>query len=249
MDKVPTISVIIPAFQAEDTIGRCLNSLFAQSFQDFEVIAVNDGSTDQTREILRTYEPRIRVIDQENCGSNPARNRGAREARGIQFLFLDADIVMHQDCLRRMWNALEKHSDVSYVYVSFQYGKKFFWLWPFDEKRLRNMPYIPTSSLMRAKDFPGFDENVKRLQDWDLWLTMLEKGRRGMWIPEILFSVTPRKDGISRWVPRWFFWIPWAWFGWMPERVRSYQNALRLIQEKHGLVKSRTFFIGGKGAG
>lgn len=232
-----SISIIIPAFQVEDTVKDCLDSLFAQTVQDFEVIVVNDGSTDRTREILRNYEPRIKVIDQKNGGSNPARNRGAQEARGMYLLFLDADIVMARNMLGQMRDTLEKNPEVSYSYASFQYGKKLFRLWPFDEVRLRTMPYIPTTSLILAKDFPGFDEQVRRLQDWDLWLTMLEQGKRGMWIPETLFSVTPRKNGISRWAPRWLFWIPWHWFHWAPERVRSYQNALAVIKKKHNLVK------------
>lgn len=229
------ISIIIPAFQVEDTIGPCLDSLFAQSTQNFDVIVVNDGSTDRTREILRRFEPRIMVINQANHGSNPARNRGAREAHGEYLLFLDADIVMRADCLEKMRDALKNDANVSYAYASFQYGKKLFRLWPFDEVRLRTMPYIPTSSLIRAKDFSGFDDTIKRLQDWDLWLTMLEQGKRGIWIPEVLFSVTPRTNGISRWVPRWLFWIPWHWLGWMPERVRSYRNALVAIKQKHHL--------------
>lgn len=233
--NMPRISVIIPAFQVEDTIRSCLDSLLAQTVQDFEVIVVNDGSTDCTRDILRAYEPGIQVIDQKNLGSNPARNNGAREAQGTFLLFLDADITMRPDMLERMWNVLEKKPNITYAYASFQYGRKLFHLWPFDESRLRIMPYIPTTSLMRAKDFPGFDERVKRLQDWDLWLTMLERGKCGVWIPEVLFSVIPRKNGISRWVPRWLFWIPWPWFGWIPERVRSYRNALAVIKQKHHL--------------
>jgi len=100
------------------------------------------------------------------------------------------------------------------------------------------MPYITTTSLIRAKDFPGFDESLKKFQDWDLWLTMLEQGKIGVWIPEVLFSAKPRKAGISTWLPSFIHKIPWPIFGWMPREVENYQKAKRVIEEKHNLEKS-----------
>lgn len=229
------ISVIIPAWNSEHTIGPCLASLFAQTMQNFEVIVVNDGSTDGTLDALAPHRSRIRLIDQENQGSNPARNRGLREATGELLLFLDADITMDPQCLEKLVLALDAHPEATYAYSSFRYGTKTFRLWPFDAERLRRMPYIHTAALVRAKDFPGFDESVRRLQDWDVWLTMLEHGKTGVWVPEVLFRVEPRQDGISQWSPRWLFWIPWRWFGWKPQRVAAYERAVESIRKKHGL--------------
>ncbi|MBI4133369.1 glycosyltransferase family 2 protein [Candidatus Uhrbacteria bacterium] len=235
---MPRISVIIPAWNSEQTIARCLDSLFAQTTQDFEVIVVNDGSTDRTRDGLASYASRITIIDQENRGSNPARNRGRQASHGQFLLFLDSDIILRSDMLESLARTLEAHPEASYAYSSFRYGKKLFRLWPFDAQRLQKMPYIHTAALVRAHDFPGFDESVRRLQDWDVWLTMLRQGKRGVWVPEVLFEVTPRPDGISQWVPRWFFWIPWRLIGWKPARVRRYDEAVGLINAKHNLHKN-----------
>ena len=97
------------------------------------------------------------------------------------------------------------------------------------------MPYIMTTSLIRAKDFPGFDESLKKFQDWDLWLTMLEQNKTGVWVPEILFSVAPRKSGMSSWLPSFVHKIPWPIFGWMPREVRRYREAEQIIREKYSL--------------
>ncbi len=142
---------------------------------------------------------------------------------------------MQPEMLEKMFEALKEYPEASYAYSSFRYGKKLFRLWPFDEKRLCRMPYIMTSSLVRAKDFPGFDEGVQRLQDWDVWLTMLEQGKKGIWIPRVLFTAKPLAHGLSHWLPRWVFWIPWNWFGWKPKRVQDYERAVAAIKKKHGL--------------
>lgn len=88
------LSVIVPVYNVESWIDRCLESLVAQDFGDFEVVCVNDGSTDASHERLAAWEarePRLRVIDQPNAGPSAARNAGIRAARGDYVSFLDAD--------------------------------------------------------------------------------------------------------------------------------------------------------------
>lgn len=231
------ISIIIPTYQHAKELAKCLESILAQTFHDFEVIVVDDGSTDNTDEILEKYASNFRsqvlgfkIINQENQGSNPARNRGAQEAKGEYLLFCDADITTEPSMLEKMANALQANSDKSYVYCSFKFGWKTFKLWPFDTEKLKKMNYIHTTSLLRCVDFPGFDEKIKRLQDWDLWLTLLEQGKEGLWIPEILFQVAPRKSGISQWLPSFIYKILFF----LPQ-VKKYKEAERIIKEKHGL--------------
>lgn len=231
----PTISVIIPTYQHAKELPDCLASIFRQSFSDFEVIVVNDGSTDNTPEVLGPYMDRIRLVNQENRGANAARNRGFEESGGEYLLFCDADIVMKEDMLEVMLKTLENHKDASYVYSSFKYGFKTFRLWPFDAEKLRKMNYIHTTSLMRREAFPGFDESIRRLQDWDLWLTMLERGRTGVWIPEVKFRAIPHEGGISTWVPGIMYRIPWRIFGIRIRSVEKYLEAERVIKEKHNL--------------
>ena len=88
---MPTVSIIVPAFNAAKTIAETLKSTEAQEFQDFEVIVVDDGSTDATVEVVRREFSDVRVIEQENAGPAAARNHGAAEARGEWLAFLDAD--------------------------------------------------------------------------------------------------------------------------------------------------------------
>ncbi len=218
------ISVIIPFYKHKEKLLATLISLKLQTYQDFEIIIVDDGN-----EQPLSLDSNVRIVRQAHAGSAVARNTGAKEAKGEYLLFLDADIIMKPEMLQKMLDVLENHPEASYVYSQFKFGFKTFKLWPFDEDKLRQMPYIHTTSLMRRADFSGFDPNIKRLQDWDLWLTMLEQGKQGVFIPEILFSV---KTGgsISTWLPSFLYnfkWLPW---------VKKYNAAVAVIRQKHHLL-------------
>ncbi len=91
----PAVSVIIPAYRHADMICQTLESVFSQTFRDFEVIVVNDGSPDRTAEVVAPFvaNGKIRYFSQRNAGQAAARNRGASEARGKFFAFLDDDDV------------------------------------------------------------------------------------------------------------------------------------------------------------
>lgn len=90
-EPAPTVSVVIPAYNAGWCIGKAIDSVLAQSFRDFEVIVVNDGSTDETASVLSRYGDALRVVDQANGGMSHARNSGIRMARGEFIAFLDSD--------------------------------------------------------------------------------------------------------------------------------------------------------------
>ncbi len=230
-----SVSVIIPVYQGAHTITRCLESIFRQTIQPSQVLVVNDGSTDQLHEALAPYRGRITVIDQQNRGANAARNRGAHAATGNFLLFCDADVILGPTFLERMLQTLHTHPEASYAYASFRFGWKPFHLWPFSAARLRRLNYIHTTSLLRREHFPAFDESLRRLQDWDVWLTMLAQGHTGVWIPETLFSVLVEGKGISSWFPGFLLRIPWHRLGIRLARVERYRDAERVIREKHGL--------------
>jgi len=236
------ISIIIPTYQHSNTILETLESIFNQTYQDFEVIIVNDGSTDDTKKKLEIannkWPNRIKVINQEHQGANAARNRGFQESKGDFLFFCDADIVLKKNALEKMIETLKIHPEASYAYSSFKFGWKIFPLWPFNAEKLKKIPYISINSLIRREHFPGFDESLKKFQDWDLWLTMLERGHIGIYIPEVLFAVQPRKIGISAWLPTFLYQIPWHIFPFKffkPRTIKNYEEGMEIIKEKHKL--------------
>ena len=229
------ISIIIPTYQHGDSLKECLDAIYAQSYTDFEVIVVNDGSTDNTANLLKEYKNPINAIYQENSGANSARNRGYREAKGEYLLFCDADLIANPEMLVKMKNALKNTPEAAYSYCDFMWGIKAFKLFPFSAEELKTKNYIHTTSLIRRELFPGFDESVERLQDWDLWLTMMESGRIGTYIPEILFTVKPRKSGMSGWLPSVAYKIPWKKLGIKIKRLETFREAEEIIRKKHSL--------------
>lgn len=109
---MPEISVIIPCYNVEKYLAECLDSVLGQSFEDFEAICVNDGSTDKTGDILAQYankDKRIKVITQENQGVSMARNAGLKVAQGKYIYFLDADDAIHSQCLEIAYYLAEKY--------------------------------------------------------------------------------------------------------------------------------------------
>lgn len=197
MNHEPLISVIIPCYQAEKTLRATLADLFNQTHKQIEIITVNDGSTDKTADVLQKYQGSLFSISQENRGAAAARNNGFRSSKGEYVLFCDADVRLQPTMLAKMLDTLQRHPDKAYCYCNFKFGLHTFDLFPFDAERLKKENYISTMSLIRREKFIGFDENLNRYQDWDLWKRMLEKGDTGVWCPERLFE-TSIGGGISR---------------------------------------------------
>jgi len=234
------ISVIIPVYNMADKLARCLKSIREQTLYAvpgaLEVIIVNDGSKDGIDQavkresyIFNEKNVPLKYVSQDNQGANAARNRGFSESSGEFIIFCDADVIMRPDMLDKMKSALLTNPSSSYAYSSFFWGAKKFRLWAFDAERLKQMPYITTTSLVRREYFPGFDENLKRLQDWDLWLTMLEQGCVGVWIDEPLFKIITGGT-MSDWVPK----AAYKFLPFLPQ-VKKYKDAVEIVRKKHGL--------------
>jgi glycosyltransferase involved in cell wall biosynthesis len=234
------ISVIIPAYNHSGTLERCFVSVIAQSYRSIEVIIVNDGSTDGFDTVadkilagMKRPDVNVVIINQQNQGAPAARNRGFAASKGEFIIFWDADTVAEPGMLAKMKASLDNNSGASYAYSSFKFGWKKFSCRAFNAEELRRNNFIDVTSLIRRADFPGFDETVKRFQDWDLWLTMLEKNKTGVFVPETLYrKIVGGRAGISRWLPRFFYRLPWA-----TKEVRRYREARRLVSEKHGLTR------------
>jgi glycosyltransferase involved in cell wall biosynthesis len=225
------ISLVIPTYNNQKTIGKCLESILKQTYQDFEIIVINDGSTDKTLDVLNKYRDRIKLFSQVNQGSPVARNFGFEKSCGEYIFFCDADIIFKAKALEKMVNLLNTRPEISYVYSAFRFGWKIFRLNAFDPEKLKKINYISTNSLIRKRDFPGWDEALKKFQDWDLWLTMLENDHIGAWIPEVLFRVQTKNGGISSWLPSFMYKLRWF----KNNKVRQYEEAREVILKKHKL--------------
>lgn len=232
------ISVIIPCYNHAAELCRTLESLAVQTRRPEEVIVVDDGSTDDPSSVVKTFDGRLPIKAMRfdtNRGAPAARNAGARASAGEYLLFLDADAELVPVALEAFLSALTEHPEADFAYADFFWGKKLFRGRPFDTNALQKRNYIHTSSLMRREAFPGFDESLTKFQDWDLWLTMAERGSKGVWIGTALYHITPRKEGMSRWLPRVAHAIPWRSFGFQPKEIGRYREAEEIVRKKHGI--------------
>lgn len=245
------ISVIIPIYNHAEALEKSLRTLFAQTHRPLEIIAINDGSTDNVEPVLRKLTQSVipapclpagrkagiqegvtfKYITQTNQGAPAARNRGFAESTGDFVICWDADTVARPDMLAKMLLALTDNPQASYAYSDFQFGWKKFTGREFNADELRKNNFIDVTSLIRRADFCGFDTNIKRFQDWDLWLTLLDKNKTGVYVPELLYKkLVGKRKGISGWLPRIAFKLPWK-----SEAVRRYETAKKIVETKHGL--------------
>lgn len=234
------ISVVIPVYNHAHTLVKCVKSVLLQqkflSSNPIEIIIVNDGSTDNfdktVAKILKNDLAKskiTKVITQKNAGAPTARNRGFKEAQGEYIIFVDADTICYPRMFERMYRALQIHPEVSYAYSQFRFGWKKFGSHEFDPMALEKNNYIDTTSMIRAKDFPGFDESLKRFQDWDLWLTMWRQGKTGIFVPQVLYKkIVGWRRGISGWLPGFVYNLPWK-----TKKVRDYESAKAIVIKKH----------------
>ncbi|MFZ4648856.1 MAG: glycosyltransferase family 2 protein [Patescibacteria group bacterium] len=237
------ISIIIPVFNQADKLGACLKSIASQTDQNFEVVIVDDGSKDNPEKVFSDFIIYLSGIGglkgvgdyqffkQDNHGAPSARNHGFRESKGEYLFFCDADVIMKADLLEKLRITLEAHPEASYAYSSFYFGKKLFKVGPFDADKMCKAPYINPMALMRRSDYPanGWDESIKKFQDWDLWLTMLEAGHIGYFVPEILYGVQTGGT-MSVWLPA----IAYKICPFLPA-VKKYWAAMKIIKQKHNL--------------
>ena len=112
------LSIIIPVYQVQDTLDRCIESILPQSFTDYEIILVDDGSTDECPILCDNYaqkDHRISVIHKQNGGLSDARNAGIRQAKGEYITFIDSDDAIQEDTLQPLIEELLKHPDIDVI--------------------------------------------------------------------------------------------------------------------------------------
>ena len=107
---MPKFSIIIPVYNVEKYIKKCLDSVFNQSYKDFEVIVVDDGTKDNSMELVKKYD--VKIINQENMGLSEARNNGVKKAKGEYLIFLDSDDYIEKDLLKELDKSSKNNPDI-----------------------------------------------------------------------------------------------------------------------------------------
>src|SRR5215510_5872921 len=115
------VSVVIPAYNRADLIGETIRSVLNQTFDDFEIIIVDDGSTDSTKEVVSRFDGPIKYFYQENRGRSCARNRGFEVSGGDYVCFLDSGDVLEPRMLERQVSLLDSNSHLGFVYSDYQF--------------------------------------------------------------------------------------------------------------------------------
>ena len=113
------VSVLIPVYNCSKYIGAAIESTLAQTFQDFEIIVIDDGSEDETASVVKQYK-RVKYIYQPHSGVANARNRGLKEAKGEFICFVDADDIMHSEKIMKQVSYLDLHPDCEIVFCRYQ---------------------------------------------------------------------------------------------------------------------------------
>ncbi|HEX6283849.1 MAG TPA: glycosyltransferase family 2 protein [Pyrinomonadaceae bacterium] len=208
------VSVIIPAYNAAEYIGETLDSVFAQTFKDYEVIVINDGSpdTEELERALERYAPQLRYLKQENRGAAAARNTGIRAAAGELVAFLDADDTWRPNFLEQQI-ALLKCSNADFVYAdallcgdSPLSGRTFMQVQPSrgevtPESLLAVNVTVLTSTVVARKqpivEAGLFNESIKRGHDFELWLRLAKHGVRFAYQHDVLAHHRIIESGLS----------------------------------------------------
>lgn len=205
--KAMKISIIIPAYNAQRTIKKSVDSALNQNFpqEGYEVIVINDGSTDNTLEILKSYGEKIKVINQENQGYLKASNKGFREAKGEHVIKLDADDCFEPTILKEMAAILNKKPEIDFVYCDY-YEKTFLG----GIKKVSTKDNIFNTigiGIMYKKDKfaeQGFFDERVMFAEYDLLLKT--KGKwKGYYIEKPLFYYNRRQESITgsqQWVKK-----------------------------------------------
>lgn len=234
----PLISVLIPLHNHTEHLRDVFDSLAKQTYKNIEIIVVDDGSDEPVRidDFFGETDLKVRCYRQESSGAPAARNLAFSHSRGAYVIFWDADVVGSPQMLEMLFAALQQHPEASYAYSDFLLGTKRMTARPFDAAALRENNYIPTMSLIRREDVVPWDETLKRFQDWDLWLTMLEQGKTGVYVRGFLWRAVPHTGGMSSWLPSFAYRFPFCFVPGIYGKVKAYTQAKRVVQKKHGLL-------------
>ncbi len=206
--SAPQVSIIIPCYNMGPWIGETLASVREQTFRDFEVIVIDDGSTDEeTIRLLDEIEiPQGKLFRTENRGLPAARNYGISLAAGTYICPLDSDDKLHPDYLKQTVKVFEgdRQNKLAFVTTDYQF---------FEGRSLRGIPRdfdpvallvencIPVTSLFRKSCWEavgGYEESLNSYEDWNLWIQFVAKGWRWEVVHEALFYYRDRAGSMLK---------------------------------------------------
>jgi glycosyltransferase involved in cell wall biosynthesis len=202
----PLVSIVVLCHNYGRFLSEAVESALAQDYPRLELIVIDDGSTDDSLEVASRYQDRAKVLTQPNQGLARTCNRGASEASGEHFLFLSADDRLEPAYVSELMAALRRTPEASFAYCMARlFGAEtgVAPARPFSAFSLvRGRNYINGSALTRRADYldaGGYPEDLGEgaFDDWDFWLTMVERGHRGTYVPKPLL-LWRRHEGGSK---------------------------------------------------
>jgi len=192
------VSIIIPVYNSQNSICRAIDSCLNQTYKDIEIIVIDDGSTDHTKEVLQTYsdEPRLKYIYQENQERSVARNNGLNIAKGELIQFLDSDDMIYKDKLEKQVNFLNNNETYIMVYCTSEYRDENNKVINTSEtkyqgniqKKLLSANFITIHSPLIRKNNIRFSQELNMLEDWEYWILSIKDDPVG-YLDEILCVV------------------------------------------------------------
>jgi len=214
--RSPFFSIVIPCYNGANTLSATLDTVVSQTFKNFEVVIVNNGSTDESLQVMESYSSLLpmNIISQKNAGVGGARNTGIQHSKGEFVSFLDADDLWHETKLEKQFERLMFHSDNIDVLCHYEYLQKD----GINQQILKHGPYSdyfdilfkgnvlsPSATTVRRKSLKevglfSLDEKGHGAEDWDLWLKLAKINARFYYMEEVLgtyilhgqnFSVLP----------------------------------------------------------
>ena len=209
----PLISVIIPVYNGETTIHETIQSVLNQTYSNFELLIINDGSTDKTLEVISSFkDSRIQVFSYQNAGQGASRNRGLNQAKGEYVSFIDADDLWTVEKLEDQLTAMQQYPEAAVVYSWTDYvnelgefishaPQRFYQGNVYTRLLLSDFIGSGSNVLIRKSailELNGFDQSLPPAEDWDMWLrlaarypfTVVPK-------PQILYRVSPHSSSFN----------------------------------------------------